>query len=182
MTPTRSSARPPRTTALVAVGAVVVASALFAVTGPRGAVATASATTIDAATLDVASAPRASRVTTDPAAVAKAHKAAKAKAAKAKAAKRRAAAAAWLDGVRRCIAFRESRNQAHIRPNYAGASGLYQFTKRTWNNYRGYSEAYLAPAHVQTERFYKSWSFWKKRYDGRWSRNPWNNPGGRQCW
>lgn len=183
MIPTRTSARPPRVAAMAAAAIVVAASALFAVAGPREALTAASATSISASGSAAApAAPRASRTVVDADAVAAKAKATAAAKAKAKAAKRKAAAAAWLDGVRRCIAWRESRNTVHLRPNWATASGLYQFTKRTWNNYRGYAEAYLAPEHVQTERFYKSWSYWKKHYQGRWSRNPWNNPGGKQCW
>lgn len=87
-----------------------------------------------------------------------------------------------LETIRKCIAWRESRNTptAKNKNKTSTASGLYQFIDKTWNNYKGYAHAWQAPASVQTEKFYKSWAYWKKTY-GTYKMNPWNYPP-RQCW
>lgn len=85
-----------------------------------------------------------------------------------------------LEAIRKCIAWRESRNRPTAKNKTSTASGLYQFIDGTWNNYKGYAHAWQAPASVQTEKFYKSWAYWKKRY-GTYRMNPWNYPP-HQCW
>lgn len=85
-----------------------------------------------------------------------------------------------LEAIRKCIAWRESRNTPTAKNKTSTASGLYQFIDKTWNNYKGYAHAWQAPASIQTEKFYKSWAYWKKMY-GTWSMNPWNYPP-HQCW
>ena len=50
------------------------------------------------------------------------------------------------------IRWMESRETYDIAPNKGGASGAYQYIKKTWANYAGYPEAYLAPPWVQDER------------------------------
>ena len=50
------------------------------------------------------------------------------------------------------IRWMESRETYDIPPNKGGASGAYQYIKKTWANYAGYPEAYLAPPWVQDER------------------------------
>ena len=176
MTRTQTSARMPRLLAVGATAAIAV-SALTGVASPPSAVPAASASvavTRVASITPITASKIALRVDAPKARPA------------IKVAPRRVvrptAAAVWLDGVRRCISWRESNNIVHLRPNYAGASGLYQFIKSTWHNYKGYSEAYLAPEYIQTQKFYKDWAWWQTHYAGNWSRNPWNNPGGKQCW
>lgn len=85
-----------------------------------------------------------------------------------------------LEAIRKCIAWRESRNTPTAKNKRTSASGLYQFIDKTWNNYQGYAHAWQAPASVQTEKFYKSWAYWKKMY-GTYNMNPWNYPP-HQCW
>lgn len=49
---------------------------------------------------------------------------------------------------------RESSGNPSIKTNISqsDASGLYQYTSPTWNNYKGYKEARLAPPDIQEER------------------------------
>jgi hypothetical protein len=50
------------------------------------------------------------------------------------------------------IRYVESRGDYDAPPNRGRASGAYQFITSTWDNYAGYSEAYLAPPEIQDER------------------------------
>lgn len=79
----------------------------------------------------------------------------------------------WEEKVRKCIMWRESRN-TNAKPNYASASGYYQFIDSTWKHYKGYSKAYQAPYRVQTARFWMIFQHGKGKM-------AWNYPP-HQCW
>jgi hypothetical protein len=57
----------------------------------------------------------------------------------------------WAD-ILLTIRLVESGSRYDAPPNRGNASGAYQYIASTWNNYKGYPHAYLAPAWVQDER------------------------------
>ena len=63
------------------------------------------------------------------------------------------------------IRWMKSRETYDIPPNKGGASGAYQYIKKTWANYAGYPEAYLAPPWVQDERAAADVAAILRRYD-----------------
>jgi murein DD-endopeptidase MepM/ murein hydrolase activator NlpD len=77
-----------------------------------------------------------------------------------------------VDVVLATIRTLESANQYGIGPNKAGASGAYQYIRSTWNNYGGYTDAYLAPPAVQDERARADVEFFLTRYNGNVSMVP----------
>jgi len=79
----------------------------------------------------------------------------------------------WDEKVRKCIMWRES-NNLNLKPNYASASGYYQFIDSAWKHFAGKAHAYQASYAVQTIRFWMVW----KHGDGK---NQWNYPPN-QCW
>ena len=60
--------------------------------------------------------------------------------------------AVTLANVLATIRTRESRGDYRARAAKGSASGAYQFTDDTWNNFRGYAHAADAPAYVQDEK------------------------------
>jgi hypothetical protein len=57
----------------------------------------------------------------------------------------------WND-ILTTIRLVESGNTYDLPKNRGGASGAYQYIDSTWNNYKGYPSAYLAPKEIQDER------------------------------
>ena len=57
-----------------------------------------------------------------------------------------------IEHILATIRYLESRGIYTLPPNKGDASGAYQFIGSTWNNYGGYSDAYLAPPAIQDER------------------------------
>jgi hypothetical protein len=57
-----------------------------------------------------------------------------------------------LDNILATIRFRESTGNYTAEADKGTASGAYQFTDETWNNFRGYKRAKDAPPNVQDEK------------------------------
>lgn len=71
-----------------------------------------------------------------------------------------------LSGVERCIGKHESGNDTHAQNPHSSASGYFQFTDGTWNNFKGYRRAKDAPLSVQREKFHRVWR--NGRGSGNW--------------
>lgn len=60
---------------------------------------------------------------------------------------------------------------SYQRQSYSSsACGAYQYIKRTWNNWGGYSTACAAPSYVQDERIIHELEYNFERYDGDWKK------------
>lgn len=74
-----------------------------------------------------------------------------------------------IDRVMNAIAAKESGGDYKSTSEWSSASGAYQYIDSTWNNYEGYSRAYLAPKEVQDKRMLNELVTNYKRY-GRWDK------------
>lgn len=84
--------------------------------------------------------------------------------------------AVWVEKVRRCIVWRESRGQYRALNRHSGASGAYQFMDSTWHHVTHLpGKAMHYSKHTQDAAFYKLFNWGKGR------RN-WYLTGGPQCW
>lgn len=81
---------------------------------------------------------------------------------------------AWEIKAGVCIVKRESNGRIRAQNKTSTASGLFQFIRGTWNNFKGYYLAKQAPATVQAKKFWKTWAHGK-------GRNNWWYPP-KQCW
>lgn len=70
------------------------------------------------------------------------------------------------------IAWCESKNSYTAQNPTSTASGRWQFLKSTWNRFMGYSEAYLAPPHIQDLK--------ARQVLNAQGTRPWN--ASRHCW
>jgi hypothetical protein len=70
-----------------------------------------------------------------------------------------------MEHILATIRYLESRGGYTLPPNRGNASGAYQFTGSTWNNYGGYAHAYLAPPAIQDERAAKDVTGFLKRFN-----------------
>ena len=77
-----------------------------------------------------------------------------------------------VDIVLATIRTLESANQYGIGPNKARASGAYQYIPSTWNNYGGFSDAFLAPPEVQDPRARADVEYFLQRFNGNVSMIP----------
>lgn len=71
--------------------------------------------------------------------------------------------------LRDCIVAGESGGDYTAENDESTASGIAQWIKGTWNNWGGYSEAYLAPPDVQEARLYYDLSQSLKSIQGKWA-------------
>lgn len=103
-----------------------------------------------------------------------------------------------VDWFLQALRLHESSNNYGAKSPHSSASGAYQYIDSTWNNYKGYPEAWMAPPHVQDERarqdvirFYNQYGSWDKvaiahfggpgYVDDDWSKPPApNNPTGNE--
>jgi len=63
-----------------------------------------------------------------------------------------------VGGIARCIGKYESGNNPKAQNPSSSASGYFQFTDGTWNNFKGYARAKYAPLSVQLKKFYIVWN------------------------
>lgn len=64
----------------------------------------------------------------------------------------------------------ESHANYKAKSKWSSACGAYQYIKSTWNNYKGYPNACVAPKHIQDKRMLRDILLRYERYDGDWKK------------
>lgn len=70
-----------------------------------------------------------------------------------------------------CIGDHEQGRDGYATNTGNGFTGRYQYTHKTWNNYKGYAEAYLAPPNIQDERALSDYNLGPAHRHQEWPRS-----------